>query len=379
MNRKIIGILICIIFIGTSFIPSISGNNKEVRTNKTISSQNYDIIFKDDFNDNTKDYTKWSEIYTNGIWEEKNGRTELQENENLPGYEGIISKEFRVSISPTQSASFSCDMISDIAHYENWQWVGIICFKITDGEDFIYIGYNRNPDYLFYRDSIDDENMIIGYRNDGIWTNEITLYSNRYKVNMGGVTSDFVNNEVFSSRDPALRVILYMSAGGEYSNFWLRVGFDNVLVTGQPGNNPPNKPSKPSGPTSGYTGFSYTFSTSATDPDDDQIRYGWDWNGDNSVDEWSELNSSGSIDSRQHSWSVADTYRVRVISEDEHGANSGFSLSLTVTIENEPLVVDADGPYHGNIMEDIEFDSTVTGGVPPYEYLWDYGDGNTSS
>jgi len=45
----------------------------------------------------------------------------------------------------------------------------------------------------------------------------------------------------------------------------------------------------------------------------------------------------------------------------------------------EPLSCDAYGPYEGNIMEDIEFDSTVTGGIPPYEYLWDYGDGNTSS
>ncbi len=45
----------------------------------------------------------------------------------------------------------------------------------------------------------------------------------------------------------------------------------------------------------------------------------------------------------------------------------------------EPLSCDAHGPYEGNIMEDIEFDGTATGGIPPYKYSWDYGDGNTSS
>ena len=52
------------------------------------------------------------------------------------------------------------------------------------------------------------------------------------------------------------------------------------------------------------------------------------------------------------------------------GASFGVSF--------EPLSCDAYGPYEGNVMDDIEFDGMATGGVPPYEFLWDYGDGNTS-
>jgi hypothetical protein len=44
----------------------------------------------------------------------------------------------------------------------------------------------------------------------------------------------------------------------------------------------------------------------------------------------------------------------------------------------QPLSCDAEGPYGGIIDEDIEFDCTATGGIPPYQYLWDFGDGHTS-
>jgi len=42
------------------------------------------------------------------------------------------------------------------------------------------------------------------------------------------------------------------------------------------------------------------------------------------------------------------------------------------------LIVDANGPYNALINEDIQFISTIWGGIPPYEYSWDFGDGNTS-
>ena len=61
-------------------------------------------------------------------------------------------------------------------------------------------------------------------------------------------------------------------------------------------NNAPEKPNAPSGPSSGKIEESYTFSTSTTDPDEHQIKYGFDWDGNEIADEWTDLfNSSLSM------------------------------------------------------------------------------------
>ncbi|MFO7676999.1 MAG: PKD domain-containing protein [Thermoplasmatota archaeon] len=44
-----------------------------------------------------------------------------------------------------------------------------------------------------------------------------------------------------------------------------------------------------------------------------------------------------------------------------------------------PLEVDAGGPYEGIIGEPINFTGTVTGGIPPYDFHWDFGDSQTSN
>jgi PKD repeat protein len=41
--------------------------------------------------------------------------------------------------------------------------------------------------------------------------------------------------------------------------------------------------------------------------------------------------------------------------------------------------VDAHGPYQGSIGETIQFTGSAENGTPPYEYHWDFGDGNTSN
>jgi PKD repeat protein len=43
------------------------------------------------------------------------------------------------------------------------------------------------------------------------------------------------------------------------------------------------------------------------------------------------------------------------------------------------LTAYAGGPYSGNAEESIQFEGTVFGGVLPYTYLLEFGDGNTSN
>jgi hypothetical protein len=107
-------------------------------------------------------------------------------------------------------------------------------------------------------------------------------------------------------------------------------------------NNPPNKPTTPSGPITGVTGVLYTYKTSAVDPDSDKVKYGWDWDGDSSVDQWDDNGgsyyNSGVLISTQHSWSKEGTYYIRVIAEDINGAQSVWSNPLTVTIPKNKAI-----------------------------------------
>ena len=102
------------------------------------------------------------------------------------------------------------------------------------------------------------------------------------------------------------------------------------------GNFPPFNPSTPSGPTSGETGKSYTYSSSTTDPDGDKVKYAWDWNGDNVVDECDDNSgsyyASGATVSTSHSWSSQGTYNIMVMAEDINGAQSLWSNPLSITM-----------------------------------------------
>jgi len=100
---------------------------------------------------------------------------------------------------------------------------------------------------------------------------------------------------------------------------------------------PPNKPSRPTGPAVGRTGREYTYSTSSVDPNDHRIQYGWDWDGDKVVDEWTKLYDSGKTVSASHSWDHGNSYELCVKAMDEYGTESDWSDPLAISIPKNRL------------------------------------------
>ena len=128
----------------------------------------------------------------------------------------------------------------------------------------------------------------------------------------------------------------YIVAGSTYSNdgdvsgnhgasdFWVA----KIAPTTPPTN--PTTPPQPQGPALGMPGVSYIYSTSATDPDGDQVKYTFDW-GDGSTDT-TNLVDSGTAASASHAWSNPGTYQIKAKATDSKGASSGWSEGANVGI-----------------------------------------------
>ncbi|MCK5031350.1 MAG: PKD domain-containing protein, partial [Thermoplasmatales archaeon] len=102
------------------------------------------------------------------------------------------------------------------------------------------------------------------------------------------------------------------------------------VIIGNGGNTQPNKPETPDGPTSGKTGTSYSYSSSTTDPDGDQVWYKWDW-GDE-VSNWDGPYNSGDLVTQSHIWSNQGTYAVKVKAKDTSDVESVWSDPLPISM-----------------------------------------------
>jgi PKD repeat protein len=96
--------------------------------------------------------------------------------------------------------------------------------------------------------------------------------------------------------------------------------------------------------------------------------YTWDWDFDDG--------GSSTDQNPSHTFTTQGTYDVVLTVTDDCSNTDTDTVTITV---NPPISVDANGPYTGDTCDPVQFTGTVTGGIPPYTYDWDFGDSGTSS
>jgi hypothetical protein len=139
------------------------------------------------------------------------------------------------------------------------------------------------------------EVTIVGY--------DDTNPSNRYWIALNSWGTDAAHP------DGTFKIKMNMTYGCSNSGYYsYDFGYFDVTFGG--GNNPPNTPTMPSGTISGTPGTSYSYSTSATDPNGDQVKYTFDW-GDGTVQSQTGLVNSGTTASASHAWRRQELIRLK--------------------------------------------------------------------
>ena len=126
---------------------------------------------------------------------------------------------------------------------------------------------------------------------------------------------------------------------------WQQLGIDittlnynwNIWAKVEEPSEPPETPQRPEGPTEGIVGVEYTFSTSTTDPEGEQVYYKWDW-GDGNSSDWLGPYDSGATVHASHAWGEAGTYNIKVKAKDLHAEESGWSDPKTIYIVDTAIL-----------------------------------------
>ncbi len=119
----------------------------------------------------------------------------------------------------------------------------------------------------------------------------------------------------------------------------------------------PGVPTPPSGSSRGKPGETYTFTTTSQDLDNDKIQYGWDWNGDLIVDQWTGFFNSGETCEISHTWNESGSYNIRVIAMDEKGFTNQYHLDENEEFSfwSDPLPITMPYSYNQPMPQFLEW------------------------
>ncbi len=136
-------------------------------------------------------------------------------------------------------------------------------------------------------------------------------------------------------------------------------------------NNPPNTPTTPIGDSIGSVNVTYSFISTATDPDGDSIAIRFIW-GDGDTSGWSDWQTSGDSISMAHSWSDTGTYNIKTQAKDKKDTTSGWSTGHSIKISRSGWIKTFGGP-----ADDYGYSVcfTLDGGYIIAGHTWSFGSG----
>ena len=250
-----------------------------------------------------------------------------------PGGVGWANAQFfhSSSMGITDSYHAPCEGYYEVTfyyHYEGEVHFFVFSPYLSYIKDKVYIRfivevYDSELNFVkaYSRDFIIDEGEYYTYKHDVTYDNEIETPFTAVYIPEGGYITMSAQMSVYECGQ--------CSVGGSEGLIIMNGSLEMIKIVSP--NCPPNQPSRPEGPTSGTIGMAYTYTTSATDPDGDQIYYKFSW-GDGSYSSWLGPYDSGDIVSASHSWSTKGNYEIRVKAKDIFGAESEWSDPLPISM-----------------------------------------------
>ena len=210
------------------------------------------------------------------------------------------------------------------------EYNGIIRVYITEIESSM--GWKDTAGYLYTFPFLDYAfNEEISIPAEGIWSDSTTWdgASNGFPT----ITEDNIMIIAAVFNDEWHQGYAYPPSGNPFDAYYV----DETAAAMTNVNHPPNKPDTPSGPTSGIVGVEYTYTSSTTDIDGDDVYYMWNW-GDGPSSKWFGPYNSGDTTESSHTWDDEGIYDVRVKARDVYSESVWSSDPLTVHIGDVPII-----------------------------------------
>jgi hypothetical protein len=205
----------------------------------------------------------------------------------------------------------------------NFEYVALVADEVSNAYSYLDQTYN----FAYYPTCFfdgGDEVLVGGYSTQSYYTNRLNNCGNREVANIDlTIELNYINNET-------LEIIVNLT--------------NNHFV-----NTPPEDPTEPEGDDEGLIDMEYQFATTASDFDEHQLWYMWDW--ESEMTGWLGPYNSGEEVIAAHTWTDIGIYDVSVKVKDEYDEESAWSSVATIHIA---VPGDANGDEECNVADAIQ-------------------------